>query len=59
MAHAAAYLESGERGHGPSWRSWAEWVGCHPSRLYHRTVQRRGRRRTPVTRVPPLPSPLR
>jgi SprT-like family len=58
MAHAAAYLQSGHRGHGASWKEWAVRVGCRPTRLYERPVRRRARRRTRVTRVPPLPSPL-
>lgn len=58
MAHAADYLESGHRGHGPSWRIWARRVGCRPKTLYDRPVRYRGRRRDPVTRVPPLPAPL-
>src|SRR5690606_42116757 len=59
MAHAADYLLSGHRGHGPSWRSWARHVGCRPTTLYDRPVVRRRRRATPVTRVPPLPPALR
>jgi len=56
MAHAADYLESGHRGHGASWRSWARRVGCRPTRLHERPFRRRRRRRAPVTRVPPLPA---
>jgi len=59
MAHAADYLLSGHRGHGPSWRSWARHVGCRPTTLYDRPVVRRRRRATSVTRVPPLPPALR
>lgn len=59
MAHAADYLQSGERGHGSSWRAWARYVGCRPTTLYDRPVKRRRRRATPVTRVPPLPAALR
>jgi len=58
MAHAADYLESGNRGHGASWRAWARRVGARPDRIYERPVARRRRRRTRVTRVPPLPAPL-
>ena len=58
MAHAADYLESGNRGHGASWRAWARRVGARPDRIYERPVVRRRRRRTRVTRVPPLPVPL-
>jgi hypothetical protein len=58
MAHAADFLESGNRGHGPSWRDWARRVGARPGRSYERPVVRRRRRRTRVTRVPPLPAPL-
>jgi hypothetical protein len=58
MAHAADYLESGNRGHGDSWRAWARRVGARPDRIYERPVVRRRRRRTQVTRVPPLPAPL-
>jgi hypothetical protein len=59
MAHAADYLTSGERGHGPSWRAWARYVGCRPTTLYDRPVRRRRRRTSAVTRVPPLPPALR
>lgn len=59
MAHAADFLENGSRGHGASWQAWARRAGCRPSRLYELPFQRRGRRRARVTRVPPLPSPLR
>lgn len=58
MAHVADYLESGHRGHGPSWRTWARRAGCRPERLYDRPVARRRRRRDPVRRVPPLPDTL-
>lgn len=58
MAHAADYLESGSRGHGPSWRSWARRVGCRPTTLYDRTVRFRKNRRVSIERVPPLPIPL-
>ena len=58
MAHVADYLESGNRGHGPSWREWARRVGCRPMTLYDRPVTTRRRRRDPVTRVPPLPRGL-
>ena len=59
MAHAADYLRNGGRGHGASWRDWATRIGCRPDREYHRPVVRRRRRRDSVTRVPPLPVPLR
>lgn len=59
MAHVADYLESGGRDHGEAWRAWAVRVGCRPTRLYDRPVRRRARRRSRVTRVPPLPAPLR
>jgi len=59
MAHAADYLRDGERGHGASWRDWARRVGCRPDREYDRPVCRRRRRSESVTRVPPLPVPLR
>jgi SprT-like family len=58
MAHVADYLYTGHRGHGATWRQWAIRVGCRPAGLYDRPVRRRARRRTRVTRVPPLPSPL-
>lgn len=58
MAHAADYLASGHRGHGPSWQAWARRVGCRPQTLHDRPVRYRRRRRDPVTRVPPLPAPL-
>ena len=59
MAHAADYLESGERGHGPSWRRWARRVGCRATTIYDRPVRFRHRRRQRITRVPPLPAALR
>lgn len=59
MAHAADYLESGNRGHGPSWRRWARRVGCRPTTLYDRPVSFRKRRADPVVRVPALPCALR
>jgi len=58
MAHVADYLLTGHRGHGKSWRDWAKRIGCRPERLYDRPVRRRRSRRTPVTRVPPLPPAL-
>lgn len=59
MAHAVDFLETGNRGHGPSWRAWARRVGCRPTRLHDRPVSNRRRRRDPVSRVPPLPMALR
>lgn len=59
MAHVADYLESGNRGHGPSWRAWARRVGCRPTTLYDRPVTFRRNRRASVVRVPPLPLALR
>lgn len=58
MAHAAAYLENGDRGHGPSWRAWARRAGCRPTRLHDRPLRLRRRRRDAVGRVPPLPPVL-
>jgi len=58
MAHVADYLESGNRGHGASWRGWARRSGCRPERLYMRPVRRRRRRSDRVTRVPLLPGPV-
>jgi len=55
MAHAADFLESGCLGHGPSWRAWAQRVGCEPTRQHDRPIKRRARRGGSVTRVPPLP----
>lgn len=59
MAHVADYLESGHRGHGPSWRGWAIRVGCRPTTLYDRPVRFRRSRKDSVLRVPPLPPALR
>jgi SprT-like family len=59
MAHAADYLKSGHRSHGPSWRAWARRVGCTPTTLYERPVCRRSRSADPTERVPPLPFALR
>jgi hypothetical protein len=58
MAHAADFLESGQRGHGRSWRAWARRAGCRPARLHERPLRRRRRRSDAVTRVPPLPATL-
>lgn len=58
MAHVADYLESGNLGHGRTWRAWARRVGCRPHRLYDRSVATRRRRSGRVTRVPPLPEAL-
>ncbi len=58
MAHAADYLETGNHGHGGSWRACARRVGCRPTRLYDRPVATRSSRRDTVTRVPPLPYAL-
>ncbi|MDX1647293.1 MAG: SprT family zinc-dependent metalloprotease [Longimicrobiales bacterium] len=58
MAHAADYLESGHRGHGPSWRVWARRVGCSPRTLHERPVRYRSRRQDVVDRTPPLPTVL-
>ena len=58
MAHVADYLESGNQGHGESWRAWARRVGARPHRIYEKPFARRRRRRARVTRVPPLPAPL-
>lgn len=59
MAHVADWLESGERGHGPSWKFWACHAGCQPTRLYERPVRYRRNRRQSVSRVPPLPAAIR
>ena len=59
MAHAADYLEHGNRDHGRTWREWATRVGCTPQTLYDRPVHRRARRGDAVDRVPPLPRALR
>lgn len=59
MAHAADWLECGERGHGASWRAWAKRAGCQPTRLYERPVRYRRNRRQTVVRVPPLPTALK
>lgn len=58
MAHAADYLETGNRGHGSSWRAWARKVGCRPTTLYDRPVRFRRNRKAAIRRVPPLPLPL-
>ena len=58
MAHVADFLESGHRGHGPSWQGWARRVGCRASRLADHPVARRRRRSDRVLRVPPLPEPV-
>jgi hypothetical protein len=59
MAHAADYLQTGHRGHGPSWQAWAKAVGCRPDALYELPVVYRRRRSDRVTRVPPLPRAIK
>ena len=59
MAHAADWIQNGNRGHGATWRDWARRVGCRPTTLYDRPVRYRRRRRDRVERVPPLPPALR
>ncbi len=54
MAHAADWLVDGEVGHGPTWRSWAEWAGCEATACCETPIRRR-KRGQEVTRVPPLP----
>lgn len=54
MAHVAAYLHEGDRGHGPSWRRWAERAGCSPRPCADERIRRR-RRGAAVTAVPRLP----
>lgn len=54
MAHAAAFLLEGERGHGSAWKAWAERAGCDPRARAKRGILRR-RRGTRVTHVPRLP----
>lgn len=59
MAHVADYLETGQAGHGRSWRAWARRAGCKPTTLYDRPVRQRRPRSRVVDRVPPLPHALR
>ncbi|MFQ5537996.1 MAG: SprT-like domain-containing protein [Gemmatimonadota bacterium] len=40
LAHVAAYLIDGERGHGPPWKRWAEIAGCRPERCHRGAVVR-------------------
>ena len=54
MAHVAAFLVHGERGHGRTWRAWAERAGCTPRACARHGIRRRPRG-TRVTDVPPLP----
>lgn len=55
MAHAADWLFEGGRGHGRSWRRWAEIAGCRPEMCRDEPLARRRRPREAVTRAPPLP----
>lgn len=55
MAHAADHLFDGGRGHGDSWRAWAERVGCRVGACTSASIRRRSSRDAAVTRVPPLP----
>lgn len=58
MAHVADWMQSGELGHGASWKAWARHAGCQPTRLHERPVRYRRNRRHPVSRVPPLPDAI-
>jgi hypothetical protein len=55
MAHVAAWLLDGDRGHGRAWKRWARHAGCSARSCTPVPVARRRRRDVPVTRVPPLP----
>ncbi len=59
MAHAAAYLYDGDRGHGEAWQAWARHARCSPTACSTNRIRRRRRRSQPVTRVPPLPAAIR
>lgn len=59
MAHVEAWLEEGERGHGPAWKAIAHRVGCIPrARPPGLRLVRRRPGTAPTDRVPPpLPAP--
>jgi hypothetical protein len=54
MAHVAAWLEHGHRGHGATWRRIAERFGCEPRACTRVPIRRRARGRAPTSRVPVL-----
>ena len=51
MAHAAAWIFDGDRGHGRAWKGWARRAGCAPRACTRNPVRRCTRS---VPRVPPL-----
>lgn len=55
MAHAKAWLDHGDRGHGPAWEAAAMRAGCLPRRLYDGDPVRRPRGAPATTRVPDIP----
>lgn len=55
MAHIAAWLFHGDKGHGRMWKTWALRGGCAPVACTEGHVARRGEGVRTVTRVPPLP----
>ena len=55
MAHIEAWIQYGDRGHGPPWKAVARRVGCRPRACGPGQLTYRARRRDPVHRVPPLP----
>ena len=55
MAHAADWLFDGGEGHGPSWRKWAQRVGCQTVTCTTSPIVQRVDRTKRVRRVPPLP----
>ncbi|MEX0741325.1 MAG: SprT-like domain-containing protein [Phycisphaeraceae bacterium] len=55
MAHIAAWLLHGERGHGAVWKRIARGLGCEPRACTRQKIQKRSASRTRISRVPPLP----
>lgn len=55
MAHVAAWIFDGDRGHGRHWKRWARRAGCSAERCAQERITKREDRRMRVTRVPPLP----
>lgn len=53
MAHVEAWLEYGDRGHGPDWRRIARRFGCVPRACTAAPVALRQPGSLPTTRVPP------
>jgi hypothetical protein len=52
MAHVEAWLDHGDRGHGPHWRRIAKRLGCVPRAQTRERVPLRPLGSPPTRRVP-------